>query len=304
MKGRVIQSTGSWYKVQTEDRTIWDARLRGKFRLGEDSTTNPIAVGDVVVMEENEDGSATITEIEERQNWLPRKATRQREQQHILVSNVDRAFVVQAVRKPKFKLGFIDRFLVTCEAYEIPPRLIFNKMDLARDKDLNQLADIVAMYEDIGYTVYVTSIHSDESLEPLREELVDHTCVFVGHSGVGKTSLLNHLDPALDLKVGDISDYNQKGRHTTTYAQLVPLSSGGYLVDTPGIREFGLVNIEPSELSLFFPEMVEPRQNCKFYDCTHSHEPGCGVMKAYEEGKIDPRRYESYLNILESISEK
>ncbi|MGM0588861.1 MAG: ribosome small subunit-dependent GTPase A [Bacteroidota bacterium] len=303
MKGRVIQSTGSWYKVRTEDGRLWDARLRGKFRLEGEATTNPIAVGDIVVMEENEDGSTSILEIEDRHNWLTRKATRQRDQQQILVANVDRAFVVQSIRKPKIKTGFIDRFLVTCEAYEIPPRIIINKMDLATDKDQSKLEDITSMYRDIGYTVYCTSIKKPETLEPLQEEIKDHTCVFVGHSGVGKTSLLNHLDPNLNLKVGDISDYSEKGKHTTTFAQLVPLSTGGYLVDTPGIKEFGLVNIEPSELSLFFPEMLGPRQDCKFYDCTHSHEPGCGVMKAYEEGKIHPRRYESYLNMLDSISE-
>lgn len=303
-RGRVVQSTGKWYEVvyaNGNGETI-QCRLPGRFRLEENNVTNPIAVGDFVKFTINEDGSGNIEEIEERKNYLLRRSTHHKHEKQVLAANIDRAFVVLSIRKPKLKQGFLDRFLITCEAYQIPPNIIINKKDLASETDQDYLDHLQEMYESIGYIFLTTSIHHEDSLEALKEELADQTSVFIGPSGVGKTSLLNHIDPNIDRKVLQVSSYNEKGKHTTTFAKLLPLHFGGYLVDTPGIREFGLVDIEPWELSLFFPEMLEPRQNCKFNNCTHSHEPDCGVMKAYEEGKIYPDRYQSYLNILESLS--
>jgi ribosome biogenesis GTPase len=305
-QGRVIQSTGSWYEVaydkDGQKKTI-SCRLPGRFRLGEQTLTNPIAVGDQVEFSINDDETGSIEEIKDRHNYLIRQSTHQQQGGQILAANIDQGFAVQAIRKPSLKLGFIDRFLVTCEAYQIPARIIINKMDLASDKNIKYASDLTDLYNTLGYPVLTTSIKDQESIEVLKKELKDKTSVFVGHSGVGKTSLLNHVDPSIDRKVGDVSARNEKGVHTTTFAKLLPLESGGYLVDTPGIREFGLVNIEPWELSLFFPEMLEPRQNCKFNNCTHTHEPGCGVVEAFQAGKIDARRYDSYLNIFDSLEQ-
>jgi len=305
-KGRVVESTGRWYEVSYNENgnmeTI-NCRLPGRFRLEDHDLTNPIAVGDYVEFEVNEDGTGSIEKIEERENYLLRQSTYHEHESQVLAANIDRAYAVQSIKQPKFKQGFLDRFLVTCEAYHIPASIIINKMDLATDADIEQVNYLTDLYESLGYPVFQTSIKDDQSLDNLKESIKDITSVFVGPSGVGKTSLLNHIDPTINRKVGTISDYNEKGKHTTTFAKLVSLQQGGYLVDTPGIREFGLVNIEPWELSLFFPEMLEPRKECKFNNCTHSHEPGCGVVKAFKEGKIDPARYDSYLKILDSLQE-
>lgn len=297
---RVIQSTGKWLKVVHNDNIV-DCRLPGKMRIHKKEVTNPVAVGDYVTVLMGEDGTGTIQEILPRENYIPRQATHGRRGEQILVSNVDRAWVVQSIRKPKFNQGFTDRFLVTCEAYEVPAGIIINKTDLAGKSDIEFIEEIEELYKSLGYKILTSSIKDEVSIDSLRQELAQKTSVFIGPSGVGKTSLLNEMDPGLDLKVGEISSYSQKGKHTTTFARLIPLRNGGYIVDTPGIREFGLVDIEKSELSLYFPEMIEPRQNCRFYNCTHYHEPGCGVIEAFEEGKIDPGRYHSYLNILESL---
>lgn len=306
LRGRIVESTGSWYEVTILDggkdsARIVNARLPGRFRLDEREVTNPIAVGDYVELSINEDGTGSIEEIEERTNYITRQATHGRQGEQILASNIDQAFVIQSVRKPKIKEGFIDRFLVTCEAYELPACIVINKMDLAGDKGEAYVKELSELYRSLGYRVLATSIKDEVSLEQLKEELKDKTSVFIGPSGVGKTSLLNHIDPNVDRKVGQISDYSNKGKHTTTYAKLIALDFGGYLVDTPGIREYGLVNIEPWELSLFFPEMLEPREYCKFNNCTHSHEPKCGVIEAFENGEIDAGRYHSYLQMLESL---
>jgi ribosome biogenesis GTPase len=299
--GRVIQSTGKWYKVAVEGGKIFECTIPGKFRLEKKEVTNPVAVGDMVDFNVNDDGTGIISEIKERENYIPRQATHGKRGEQILVANVDRAWVVQSVKEPKLNTGFTDRFLVTCEAYEVPAGLVINKMDLANKKAAGFIEMISELYRSLGYPVLNTSIKDDDSLATLIKNLKGKTSVFIGPSGVGKTSLLNVIDPELNLKVGEISSYSQKGKHTTTFARLVPLQAGGYIVDTPGIREFGIVNIEKSELSLFFPEMIEPRENCKYYNCTHYHEPDCGVAEAYQQGKIDPGRYESYLNILESL---
>ena len=298
-KGRVIQSTGKWYKVSCDGEII-DSRLPGKFRLDKKEVTNPVAVGDYVDLVIGDDGTGSIQKIHDRENYIPRQATHGRRGEQILVSNVDRAWVVQSVKQPKLNTGFIDRFLVTCEAYEVPGGVIFNKMDLAKSGGKAHVQELPELYQSLGYETAITSAETG-IVKDLKTKITGKTSVFIGPSGVGKTSLLNQIEPDLELKVGEISSYSQKGKHTTTFARLIPLSDGGFVVDTPGIREFGLVQIEKPELSLYFPEMIEPRQNCKFYNCTHYHEPKCGVVEAFEEGEIAASRYHSYLNILESL---
>ncbi len=299
-KGRVIQSTGSWYLVDTGNKIV-ESRLPGRFRLDEKEVTNPIAVGDHVEITINDDETGTIETIETRENYITRQATHGKRGEQILVSNLDQACVVQSIKKPRLKEGFIDRLLVTCEAYEVKPVIIINKMDLAKQGGKDFANELQELYSGLGYTILQTSIEDEDSLEKLKDLLKDKTSAFIGPSGVGKTSLINAIDPNYALKTGEISDFSNKGKHTTTFARLIPLSFGGYIADTPGIREFGLVNIEPYELSLFFPEMLEPREHCKFHNCTHNHEPKCGVADAFENGEIAASRYQSYLNMLESL---
>lgn len=303
IEGLITQSTGKWYIV-TAGSDRFDCRLPGRFRLREEEVTNPVAVGDIVDITVGEDGTGTIENIHERKNYIPRQATHGRRGEQILVANIDRAWVVLSIRQPALKTGFIDRFLVICEAYEVVPAIIINKTDLAIKSDLNQIQELTELYSGLGYTILLTSIDDPKSLRKLEDELKGKISVFIGPSGVGKTSLLNAIDPSLNLTVGEISDYSKKGKHTTTYAHLIELNKGGYIADTPGIRELGLVNIEPYELSLFYPEMAIYREDCKFYNCTHSHEPGCAVVKAFEQELIHPERYNSYLNILQSLEEQ
>lgn len=303
-KGRVIQSTGSWYEVaigESEGDSVIKSRLPGRFRLEDHKMTNPVVVGDFVEISLNSDGTGTIEEIKERKNYITRKATHGRQGEQLLASNLDQAIVMQSVRKPKIKEGFINRFLVMCEAYELNPLIVINKMDLADEKANRYVQDLKKLYTGLNYPLITTGIYDEQSLEKFKSLLKNRTSAVIGPSGVGKTSVLNHLDPNINRPTGEVSSYSDKGIHTTTYARLVSLHFGGYLVDTPGIREFGLFNIAPWELSLFFPEMLEPRKNCKFNNCTHSHEPDCGVVEAFKQGSIDAERYESYLNMLESL---
>jgi len=303
-KGRVIQSTGSWYEVaieESEGDSVIKSRLPGRFRLEDHKMTNPVVVGDFVEISLNSDGTGTIEEIKERENYITRKATHGRQGEQLLASNLDQAIVMQSVRKPKIKEGFINRFLVMCEAYELNPLIVINKMDLADEKANRYVQDLKKLYTGLNYPLITTGIYDEQSLEKFKSLLKNRTSAVIGPSGVGKTSVLNHLDPNINRPTGEVSSYSDKGIHTTTYARLVSLHFGGYLVDTPGIREFGLINIAPWELSLFFPEMLEPRKNCKFNNCTHSHEPDCGVVEAFKQGSIDAERYKSYLNMLESL---
>jgi ribosome biogenesis GTPase len=300
--GTVIQSTGKWYKV-VSDGEIIDCRLPGKFRLLEANVTNPVAVGDKVDITIGSDDTGSITKIHPRENYIPRHAVRHKHTEQILVANVDRGWVVQSVRNPRIKTGFIDRFLVTCEAYEINAGIVFNKTDLAKPKDKALLDELTELYRGLQYDALHTSVFEPDTIKSLEDKLAGKMSVFIGQSGVGKTSIINAIDSELNLRVGEISKTTKKGKHTTTFARLLTISNGGYIVDTPGIRELGVVNIEPYELSLYFPEMLEPRKECKFYNCTHSHEPGCGVIEAFENGDIHPERYQSYLSILEEIEE-
>lgn len=307
IEGKVIESTGRWYKVAVNNNPdeIVPCRLPGRFRQAGFDRTNPLAVGDQVSVTINkDDDTGSIEQIHERQNYITRLATHGKGKRQILASNIDRAFVLQSIRKPRYKQGFIDRFLVTCEALEIPPMIVMNKMDLATQKQKDEAREFLNIYENIGYPTLQTSIYEEDSIDELIELLREKTSAFIGPSGVGKSSILNTIDPSLELKVTPVSDFNEKGQHTTTFARLYPLSTGGYLIDTPGIREFGLVDIDSANLPYYFPEMIEPARQCQFNDCSHTHEPKCGVKDALEEGLIHHKRYQSYLNLLDALNDE
>lgn len=300
-EGRITKSTGSWYDVSMQDGSVIPCRLPGKFRLEDLHQTNPVAVGDRVSVEGISDGSGLIREIFPRQNMLTRQATHGRRGQQILAANIDLGILVQSVRRPQYKTGLIDRFLITCEANNVVPLILINKMDLARENDLSEIDDLTIMYNDLGYQVLTCSTVDIKSISTLKEYISGKTVTLMGPSGTGKSSILNSLNPDLNLAVGEVSDFSNKGKHTTTVAELLPVGDKTYVVDTPGIREFGLVDIDPNDLSNFYIEMRELRTQCKYYNCTHVHEPGCAVMNAYKEGTIHPSRYMSYLQIIESL---
>jgi ribosome biogenesis GTPase len=300
MKGRVIKSTGSWYAVQVEDRVI-SARLKGKFKQAELKLTNPIAVGDWVELDrEAGQETAVIRDILPRENYVIRKSTRKQHFSHIIASNVDQAVLVITMKKPRTSLGFIDRFLVSTESFRIPAILVVNKMDQLEGEDEEDwLQDIHEIYEPLGYPVLEVSALKDQDLKAkLIPYLQGKSSLISGHSGVGKSTLLNALIPEAKQETKDISGYSAKGVHTTTFAELFFLAEGGELIDTPGIKEFGILDIEDEELSHYFPEMRQYLGQCKYNNCTHTNEPGCIVRQKLEEGYIHPYRYQSYVNIL------
>jgi ribosome biogenesis GTPase len=305
LEGVVTRSTGSWYDVRVGDRTI-PSRLRGKFRLREDDVTNPVAVGDRVTIRLNdEDDTGLIFDIHERRNKLSRRAAGHRTgQEHVMVANVDRAWIVQSVRLPALNPAFVDRLLVAAAVYEIPVGLIINKVDLMTAEDRPSVLDFHGRYADLGYPVLTTSATTGQGLERLRSALRGQTNVVTGPSGTGKSSLLNALEPGLDVETGEVSTSTRKGTHTTTHAELHPLSFGGYLVDTPGIREFGVREVHPNDLGHYFPDLAPFVNECQFPDCTHDHEPGCAVKAALERDAIHSARYDSYLRILRSLQEE
>ncbi|MBS4070632.1 MAG: ribosome small subunit-dependent GTPase A [Algoriphagus sp.] len=300
MKGRVIKSTGSWYAVRTEDRII-SARLKGKFKQEDLKLTNPIAVGDWVEMEkESGQDTAVIQDILPRDNYVIRKSTRKQHFSHIIASNLDQAILVITMKKPRTSLGFIDRFLVSVESYGIPALLVVNKMDqLEGEDEAEWLRDIHEIYEPLGYPVLEVSALKDQDI---RDKFLPHirgkSSLISGHSGVGKSTLLNALIPGAGQNTKEISGYSAKGVHTTTFAELFFLPEGGDLIDTPGIKEFGILDVEEFELSHYFPEMRQYLGQCKYNNCTHVNEPGCVVLQKLDEGYIHPYRYQSYLNIL------
>lgn len=300
MKGRIIKSTGSWYTVQVEEGLL-QARLRGKFKQDELKLTNPIAVGDYVKLVMEQDlGTALIEDILPRKNYIIRKSTRKTGFSHILASNIDQAFLIVTIRNPRTSLGFIDRFLVSTESFRIPASLIINKIDLIKkEKDLEFLQDLEEIYTPLGYPVMKISATEEENLdENLGALLKGKTTLLSGHSGVGKSTILNKVIPDANQTVREISSFTSKGTHTTTFAEMFEFGEDGYIIDTPGIKEFGILDIEDQELSHYFVEMRAYLGKCKYNNCQHLHEPECKVIQAVEEGYIHPYRYDSYVRIL------
>ncbi len=299
MDGLVIKSTGSWHTVRDNSGNYINCKIKGQFRIKGLKTTNPIAIGDRVnfVLQEKED-IGVIDKIYERTNYIIRKATKLSKVSHIIASNLDQAIVIVTLTKPRTSTGFIDRFLLTAEAYHIPAIIIFNKIDLYDELLWKKHNEIKVLYEEIGYQCYEVSVLEKINIDQIKNLLKDKTSLFAGHSGVGKSALINELESTLNIKTGEISDFHKKGKHTTTFAEMHDLSNGGLLIDTPGIKEFGLINFEVSEVAERFPEMRKYMLNCKFNNCTHVHEPGCAVLKAFENGKISYSRYKNYLNII------
>ena len=306
MKATVYKSTGSWYVVQNEEGVVLNARILGKFKIDGLTSTNPIAVGDVVTIEEENEleGSVTITEIEDRKNYITRTSPANKHKHHIIASNIDQSLLFATLKDPKTSQGFIDRFLITSEAYQIPSILVFNKSDLYKEKELEKFAEVKSIYEAIGYKVMGMSIEKNIGVEEVKNLLKDKTTLLSGHSGVGKSSFINIIFPELQLKTQDVSGWSGKGLHTTTFAEMFNLPFGGRIIDTPGIRELGLVDIPKQELSHYFPEMRALINDCQFNNCKHMNEPGCAVKEAVQAGTIHIDRYISYCNILDKIEEK
>src|SRR5579859_2112222 len=303
MTGKVYKSTGSWYVVRTADGATWNARLKGVFKLDGITSTNPLAVGDDVDLEpeSEEEQTAIITAIHDRRNYINRQSPSHRMQHHIVAANIDQSLLVVTLKEPRTSQGFIDRFLVTCEAYHVPAILLFNKADLYRQKEETRFEEWKTMYEAIGYRLIRMSVSTGEGLDEIDRLLQGKISLLSGHSGVGKSSFLNALHPGWKLKTQNVSGWSGKGIHTTTFAEMFDLPGGGRIIDTPGMREFGLVDITKQELSGYFPEMRALAGQCQFNNCLHLGEPGCRVKQAVQEDRIAPDRYISYCAILESI---
>jgi len=298
MKGLVIKSTGSWYQVLASDGNTYDSRIQGKFRIKGIKSTNPIAVGDEVeILLEPEQTTAVITKLHARKNYIIRRSINLSKSVQIIAANLDQAFLVVTLASPMTSLGFIDRFLVTAEAYDVPARLIFNKLDLFSDEGLDILEQFESIYTKIGYPCYRVSGLEGTNVEDLQVQLKDKKTLITGHSGVGKSTLINQLIPDAGLKTGKISASSEKGKHTTTFAEMIALPFGGYIIDTPGIQELGVVNIEKHELAHFFPEFRQRLNQCRYNNCKHINEPGCVIIEAVEEGDIEPSRYQNYLSM-------
>jgi ribosome biogenesis GTPase len=306
MKARVYKSTGSWYTLKDNNGCWHNARMKGVFKIDEITSTNPVAVGDEVEIEtENEnEGTAMITGICSRRNYINRQSPRLKHQHHIVAANLDQSVLVATLKEPRTSQGFIDRFLVASEMYHVPAVIVFNKCDLYKQKEMDRYEQWKQMYEATGYKVFLTSAANNEGIKELTNQLKDKISLFSGHSGVGKSSLLNAIIPDLNQKTKDISGWSGKGQHTTTFAEMFDLPAGGAIIDTPGMREFGLVDISRNELSHYFPEMRERLNNCQFNNCRHINEPGCAIKEAVITGEISEYRYASYCGILESIEEK
>lgn len=300
MTGTITKSTGSWYQVlENKSGLFYEARIRGKFKLKKIRLTNPLAVGDKVDFEMDTDGIAWVTHIHPRENYLIRKSVNLSKEAHIIASNVDIACFLFTVKNPETSLGFLDRFLACCEAYSIPPLIIFNKIDLLTDADREVLSIIQEIYNPLPYSMLEVSAQTGENLATLKDILKDKISVFFGHSGAGKSTLVNALQPDLNLKTSEISEVHLKGKHTTTFAQMHFWDFGGSVIDTPGVREFAMIDVEREEIQHFFPEIFEIGRTCKYHNCLHINEPQCQVLTAIETGEISDTRYATYTKLLD-----
>lgn len=302
-KGLIIRSTGLWYEVMgTETKKIYRGRLRGKLKLKEMKVTNPIAVGDYVLieLEDEKENTVLITDVLPRENYIVRQSTHKTAHEHIIASNIDQAFLIATLFMPKTSFGFIDRFLVVAESSSIPTILLFNKVDLLDEETHEYLQEVRAMYESLGYRTYGISALQPESVEKIRPLTIGKKTLIAGHSGVGKSTLLNQLIPTAQQKTAEVSTFANKGVHTTTFAEMFIGEQESYLIDTPGIKELGIIGLGEQELTFYFPEMKELQGKCRYYNCTHRHEPACAVIQAVEEGRIAITRYESYVSIFEA----
>ncbi len=305
MQGLIIKSTGSWYQVlEQESQQIYEARIRGKFKLLKTRLTNPLAVGDHVQFSLEKDDIAWITKIEPRRNYLIRKSVNLSKEAHIIASNIDVACFIFTLKHPETSLGFLDRFLACCEAYSIRPVILFNKTDLLFAEETETCESLKFMYEQIGYQCLLISSYSGQNLEALRDLLKDQVSVFFGHSGSGKSTLVNALQPDLNLRTSEISETHLKGKHTTTFAQMHFWSFGGSVIDTPGVREFGMIDMEKEDIQHFFPEIFATGRSCKFHNCLHVNEPKCAVLAGLETGVIEESRYLTYLKLMEETEEQ
>ena len=299
MKGLVIRNTGSWYQVKTDDDRLIDCKIKGSFRLKGIKSTNPIAVGDRVDIAINPEGTAFITHIEDRKNYIVRRSSNLSKQSHILGANLDQCLLVVTVNYPETSTTFIDRFLASAEAYRVPVKIIFNKIDAYNEDDLSYLDCLIDLYTYIGYPCFKVSAKENIGIDTIREELKGRITLFSGHSGVGKSTLINALLPGVNVKTAEISSYHKKGMHTTTFSEMFPVEGGGYIIDTPGIKGFGTFDMEDEEIGHYFKEIFQTSTACKYGNCTHRHEPGCAVLEAVKEHRISESRYNSYLSMLE-----
>ena len=301
VKGKVLKSTGKWYIVEIDDGEIVNCRIRGKFRLDGLRTTNPISVGDVVSLgdEIDEEGNRVIVGFDKRRNYIVRKSTNLSKQMQILAANIDRAYLIVTLRSPETHLAFIDRFLVSAESFRIPVTLLFNKTDLYSEDDQEYADALCHMYDRIGYPCVQISATEKKNIDFLRDDVKGNQVMISGHSGVGKSTLINAIDSNLDIRTGEISRSHQQGQHTTTFAEMHQVATGGYIVDTPGIRAFGITELEKSVMSHYFPEMRALMSECKFNNCLHMNEPKCAIKEALESGEIDESRYSTYMQLME-----
>ena len=302
--GLVIKNTGSWYTVKTDDGgQLIDCKIKGNFRLKGIRSTNPVAVGDRVTIIPNAEGTAFITAIEDRRNYIIRKSSNLSKQSHIIAANVDQAFLVVTVNYPQTSTTFTDRSLASAEAYRVPVTLLFNKTDLLSEEELRYQQMMIDLYDTVGYQCLAISAETGEGIDKVMDMLTGKVTVLSGNSGVGKSTLINRLLPGVNLRTSDISDAHNSGMHTTTFSEMIPLPLGGYIIDTPGIKGFGTFDIEPEELTGYFKEIFRFSKECRFSNCTHTHEPGCAVLKAVEEHFISQSRYQSYLSMMQDKEE-